>query len=184
MNATGRIVSFSAVLAIVAIGGPGLSVPVRGDDSKGREIPAAFSPFEYLVGKWKGPPPPRTPDRVSAAGPSRIPGPGSSPRGSQPGLSLSIEGGKILAGGKLTFDAAQGRYRLEGTEPKPGGGPIAFAGALDASGKTLVLEQVGHDSSSGQRRRHDPPVDLAERQLHPIHHGGGPKRSRRRSVQS
>ena len=61
-------------------------------------------------------------------------------------------GGKILAGGKLTFDAAQGRYQLEGTEAKPGGGPIAFAGALDASGKTLVLDQVGHDSGAGRRR--------------------------------
>ena len=152
MNAMFRIVSLSATLAIVAIGGPGLSRPARGDDTKGREIPAAFSSLEYLVGKWKGQAVPKDSPQSFRGWPESHTWAWIFTKGKPTGLSLSITGGKILADGKLTFDAAQGRYRLEGTRPKPEGGPIAFAGAIDASGKMLVLEQVGHDSAGGQPR--------------------------------
>ena len=152
MSSTARIVSLSATLAIVAIGGLGFSSPARGDDSKGREIPAAFSPLEYLVGKWNGQAVPKDSAQSFRGWPESHTWAWIFTKGKPTGLSLTIEGGKILAGGKLTYDTAQGRYRLEGTEPKPGGGPIAFAGALDASGKMLVLDQVGNESGAGQHR--------------------------------
>jgi YHS domain-containing protein len=151
MNATARILSLSATLAIVAIGAPGLSRPARGDEAKGREIPAAFSPLEYLVGNWKGSASPKDSAQSFRGWPETHTWAWIFTKGKPTGLSLSIKGGKVLADGKLTFDAVQKRYRLEGTEPKPGGGPIAFAGALDASGKMLVLDQVGPSGARQQR---------------------------------
>jgi YHS domain-containing protein len=152
MSSTARFVSLSAALAIVAIGSPGPPGPVRADDSKGREVPAAFSPLEYLVGSWKGTATPKDSAQSFRGWPESHTWAWIFTKGKPTGLSLSIRGGKVLAGGKLTYDNAQRRYRLEATESKPGGGLIAFAGSLDASGKKLVLDQVGHDSGAGQPR--------------------------------
>ena len=64
-------------------------------------------------------------------------------------MSVAIQGGKVLADGKLTFDPGRKRYRLEGTAPKPRGGPVALEGALDATGKLLVLDQVAPAKDAG-----------------------------------
>ncbi len=150
MKFQARIVSLTAALAIVAIGHPDFSGAARGDDAKGREIPAAFSPLEYLVGNWKGTATPKDSPQSFRGWPESHTWAWIFTKGKPTGLSLSITGGKILADGKLTFGAVQGRYLLDGSEPKPGGA-IAFAGNIDASGKMLVLEQVG-PSGAGQKR--------------------------------
>jgi YHS domain-containing protein len=160
MNRTARIVSLSVAMALVAMADPrawcGAFDPAqtgKADDSPGRDIPAAFAPFEYLVGRWKGQGVPRdNPAQRFRGWTERHAWAWTFTKGKPAGLSVAIEGGKVLAAGKLTYDAARKRYRLEGTEPKPGGGPIAFEGALDRSGKMLVLDEVGHASSTGAHR--------------------------------
>ena len=62
--------------------------------------------------------------------------------GKPSGLSFTIEGGKILASGKLMFDLKRKLYRLEGKEPGSARTAIAFEGKLDSSGKLLVLERL------------------------------------------
>ncbi len=119
------------------------------DDSPGRDIPAAFAPFEYLVGRWKGQGVPKDDSAQKFRGWTEthawawifI-------KGKPTGLSIAIEGGKFLATGKLTYMADRKRYHLEGTEPKPGAGPIVLEGALDRSGKKLVLDEVAHASGA------------------------------------
>ena len=140
-----RLASLMASLAIAVLVG-GLPNPAPGDESQGREIPTAFSPFEYLVGRWNGQGVPK--DHAA----QRFRGWSEShawawvfTNGKPTGLSVAIEGGKVLAAGKLTYDSARERYRLDGTESKPLGSPIAFEGALDSSGKMLVLDQIGSE---------------------------------------
>ena len=152
MQRTVGIVSLSAALALVAIAGPGLARSGRADDSTGREIPAAFLPFEYLVGQWKGQATPKGNSAQSFRGWSEShTWAWTFTKGKPTGLTLAIQGGKVLADGKLTYDSAKARYRLEGTEAKAGGGPIAFTGTLDASGKQLVLDQVGPVAGPGRQ---------------------------------
>ncbi len=101
-------------------------------------------------------------------------------KGKPAGLTVTIEGGKFLATGKLSYDAERKRYRLEGTEPKPAGGPIAFEGTVGSTGKQLVLDRVGPDGEVGQ----DAADDLAERELHPLHHDAGSPGAGRGPIQS
>ena len=142
MKSTSWMMCLLASLAIVAISGLGLPVATRGDDAKSREIPADFSPLEYLVGEWKGQATPKDTAQSFRGWPEAHAWAWIFSKGKPTGLSVSITGGKVLAEGKLTFKADQRRYRLEGTQPKPNGSPIAFEGSLDASGKSLVLNQV------------------------------------------
>ncbi len=116
---------------------------LRADEPGGRDIPPAFAPFEYLVGRWKGPGMPKDSAQSFRGWPETHSWAWIFTKGKPTGMSAAIEGGKVLAEGKLTFDPVRERYRLEGMAPRPRGGPIVFEGALDTSGKTLVLEQVG-----------------------------------------
>jgi hypothetical protein len=120
----------------------GLVPAPRADDPTGRDIPPAFAAFEYLVGQWTGQAMPKDTAQSFRGWPETHSWAWTFTKGQPTGMTIAIQGGKVLANGKLSFDAARKRYRLEGTGPKPGGGPIAFEGALDAAGKLLVLEQV------------------------------------------
>ena len=71
-------------------------------------------------------------------------------RGKAGRTAVTIEGGKVLATGKLTYDAAGKIYHLDATEPKPRRGRISFEGTLDKSGKILVLEHTGMAEKSGK----------------------------------
>jgi YHS domain-containing protein len=115
----------------------------RADEPGGREIPPAFANFEYLVGQWTGQATPKDSAQSFRGWTETHSWAWIFMKGQPTGMSVAIQGGKILAEGKLSFDANRKRYRLEGTAPKPGGGPVAFEGALDARGKVLLLEQVG-----------------------------------------
>ncbi len=115
----------------------------RADEPEGRDIPPAFTSFEYLVGQWKGTATPKDSAQSFRGWTETHNWAWIFAKGKPIGMSVAIQGGKVLADGRLSYDAARKRYRLEGTGPKPGGGPIAFEGQLDASGKMLVLDQVG-----------------------------------------
>ena len=131
-----RTAAMPASLALALAFGAGLVTGARADEPGGRDIPPAFSPLEYLVGRWpKGQAMPKDSAQSFRGWSEKHTWAWIFTKGKPTGLSVAIEGGKVLAEGKLTFDAARKRYRLDGTAPKPGGGPIAFEGALDASGR-------------------------------------------------
>jgi YHS domain-containing protein len=125
----------------------------RGDESDLREIPQAFAPFEYLVGQWKGPGIPKDNAAQQFRGwPETHSWAWIFEKGKPVGLSVTIEGGKFLTKGKLSYDAERKRYRLEGTAPKPAGGPVTFEGNIGADSKRLVLDRVGPVGKSGKMR--------------------------------
>jgi YHS domain-containing protein len=116
-----------------------------GGDEAGRpDIPAPFAPFEYLVGRWTGQGVPKDNPSKQFRGWTETHTWAWAFAGGKPvGLTLTIEGGKVLASGKLTFEAGRKLYHLEGVEPRPLGGAIAFEGTLDKTGKYLVLDHNG-----------------------------------------
>jgi hypothetical protein len=146
MNRLARATILGCSFAVVTIWGF-VEAP-RGDDSELRDIPPALAPLEYLVGKWKGTGVPKDDPAKRFRGWIETHSWAWVFAGGKPAaLSVTIEGGRFLASGKLIYDQARKRYRLEGTEPKPSARPIAFEGALDGSGK-LVLERVAAAGAS------------------------------------
>src|SRR5262249_35957663 len=141
-------------VGVVVLGSLGHSQPARGEEPPGRDLPAAWAPLEYLVGRWDGHAMPR--DNTS----QRFRGWPEShswawvfTQGKPTGLSVTITGGKVLATARLTSDPAGKRYRLEETGARPGAEPIVFEGGwLDGAGRTLVLEQVRPQGRSTQQR--------------------------------
>jgi hypothetical protein len=129
----------------------GMGERLRADEPGPREIPPAFAPLEYLVGRWKGQGVPKENGANQFRGWTETHNWAWNFAGGKPsGLAVTIEGGKLLAKGKLSFDAARNRYRLEATEPKPSAEGIAFEGTLE-SGKVLVLERTGTGEASGKK---------------------------------
>jgi YHS domain-containing protein len=152
-----RIVRAGAVaasLSLAVVFGAWLISDVRADEPSGREIPPAFAPLEYLVGQWNGSATPKDTAQSFRGWPEKHTWAWIFTKGKPTGMSVAIQDGKVLADGKLTFDPGRKRYRLDGTAPKPRGGPIAFEGALDATGKLLVLDQVApaKDANGGTTR--------------------------------
>jgi hypothetical protein len=124
----------------------------RADEPEGRDIPPAFASFEYLVGQWKGTGTPPKDSAQSFRGWTETHNwAWIFTKGKPTGMSVAIQGGKVLADGRLSYDAARKRYRLEGTAPKPDGGPIAFEGQLDAWGKLLVLDQIAPEKPEASK---------------------------------
>ncbi len=144
-------VTSAAVLMVLTLASCWRIVPAaRADDSGGRDIPAAFTPFEYLVGQWKGQATPKDSAQSFRGWPETHNWAWTFTAGKPTGLSVAIQGGKVLADGKLSFDAKSKRYRLEGHTPKPDDIPIAFEGTLNAAGKSLILEQIPAASGAGR----------------------------------
>ena len=103
------------------------------------EVPAAFLPFEHMVGGWKG---------TAAPAANKVKGWQEShgwawkfDKGQPVGMSLTLDGDRSIAKGVLTFDASARKYHLDGTDPA--GKPIRFLGTLSGDGKTLTLDRVG-----------------------------------------
>ena len=99
------------------------------------ELPAAFAPFEGMVGAWKG---------VARPATNRVRGWSEThswawtfAKGKPVGMSLSIEGGKTFKKGALSYDGATKRYTLTATDPA--GKPVVYVGP--AQGKTLLLDR-------------------------------------------
>lgn len=119
-------------LILVAVAALGLAAEGEG------EIAKPFAPLENLIGSWKG-------TGIPTA--SRLKGWPETHRwawtfagGRAVGMALEVEGGKTLAKGKLGYDAASKRFRLEGVDPDSK--PVAFEGTLDGAGKMLTLDRV------------------------------------------
>ena len=135
------------------------SLAFAGDDpADDREMPAPFAQFEYLIGAWKGQGMPKESGAQQFRGwEEKHAWAWMFTKGKPSGLSFTIEGGKILASGKLTFDAEKKRYRLEGKAPGTRGKPLSFEGKLDSSGKQLVLEHRAKDT--------DPPGEAGQTRI-------------------
>jgi YHS domain-containing protein len=119
-------------------------------DDASPEVPEALAPFDYLLGRWRGTGVPKDNPAKSFRGWNEThTWAWAFAAGKLVGLSVTIEGGKIFTTGKLTYDRARKVYRLQATEPKPGGSVI-FEGSLDRSRKQLVLERLV-DPSKPQR---------------------------------
>lgn len=109
--------------------------------------PPAFAPFAQMIGRWKG-------QAVPAADPLH-----GWPEmhewawafedGEPVAMTWTIEGGKVLAGGRLEYDDRAKAYRLEGETPD--GKPIAFDGTLDPDSRLLTLDRRG-PSPRGEER--------------------------------
>lgn len=146
-----RMVKVTSATVLMALGLASCwsSVPsTRADDSDSRDIPPAFSPFEYLVGQWKGQAMPKNTAQSFRGWPEKHNWAWTFVSGKPTGLSVTIQGSKVLADGKLSYDAGRKLYRLDGHAPKPAGSPIVFEGNLNSTGKTLILEQVAADPAS------------------------------------
>jgi YHS domain-containing protein len=139
-----RIASAVTVyLLTVCAAGSGSPVFAADEPAEAREIPAAFAPFEYLVGSWKGQGVPKDNSAQQFRGwDEKHAWAWTFDHGKPSGLSFTIEGGKILASGKLTFNRKTKLYRLDGKEPGSKGANIAFEGKLDSTGKRLVLDLI------------------------------------------
>jgi YHS domain-containing protein len=142
------VVALVLALAVVAR----LMTGSRADEPAGRDIPPAFSSLEYLVGQWTGQAVPKDSAQSFRGWTETHSWAWIFTKGRPTGMSVAIRDGKVLAEGRLSFDPGRKRYRLEGAAARPLGDPIAFEGALDASGKLLVLERVGTEKDRGQIR--------------------------------
>lgn len=116
--------------------------------SPGREIPAPFAPFEYLIGSWKG---------VASPTANKVRGWSEThawawkfEKGAVVGLSVTFEGGKTLAKGRISFDPETNRYQVEGTDTA--GKPVTYSGSLDKTGKTLTFDRTGTTSDGAKQR--------------------------------
>jgi YHS domain-containing protein len=137
------IVTLAAALSI----GLPAGIPARSgaeDEHPGRNIPQAFATLEYLAGRWQGQGVPKNDPANAFRGWTETHSWAWVFRdGSPVAMKLTVEGGRILASAKLTFDPARKLYHLEGALPPSAGGPIHLEGTLDRTGKRLVLESVG-----------------------------------------
>jgi YHS domain-containing protein len=116
----------------------------QGDEPRAAEIPAAFKALEYLAGSWKGQGVPKNDPANKFRGWTESHSWSWVFKEGKPvALSLSVDGGRVLASGTLTYDPARKLYRLECVLPPPAAGPVHLEGTLDSTGKLLVLENVG-----------------------------------------
>jgi YHS domain-containing protein len=123
------------------------------DDAGPREIPAALAPFEYLIGRWNGHGVPKDSSSQKFRGwDEKHTWAWKFAKGKPVGLTLGIDGGKILAAGTLTYEPAQKVYRLDGIEPGPAGAHLVFEGTLDKTGKHLELDHTEADRGAGKSK--------------------------------
>jgi YHS domain-containing protein len=116
--------------------------------STGREIPAPFAPFEYLVGGWKG-------AGVPVA--NRVRGWSEThawawkfEKGAPVGLSVTMTENKVLSKGQLLYEPTTRRYVLGGSDAA--GKPVLFSGTVDKAGKALTLERDKPTSTGAKQR--------------------------------
>jgi YHS domain-containing protein len=143
-----RVIAAGWLGALLVAAGAGALTAGDEPASSGREIPAEFAPFEYLVGSWKGSGVP-TANRVRGWNETHA-WAWKFEKGAPVGLSVTATGDKVLAKGQLAFDPASKRYTLGGNDPA--GKPVAFAGALDKGGKALTLDRVGTTPDGAKQR--------------------------------
>lgn len=133
-----------ALLAAALFG----AAAARGDGPGGREVPASFLPFEYLVGSWKGRGgQPDDPSQRFRGWDETHSWAWTFSGGRPTGMSADFKGSKLFKSAAFTFDAAHDRYQFKAEAVAPAGATIAYEGGLDASGKLLTLDRT--DVKSG-----------------------------------
>ena len=115
---------------------------------QGDEAPKEFAPFVYWMGGWKGSGIPQA-NRLKGW-PEKHNWAWKFKKGRPVALTLTVQGGKIIAKGELTFDEKKEVYRLAGTDPN--GKEVAFIGKLNKTGKILVLDREGKPSDGSKER--------------------------------
>ena len=135
--------AIAAVMVGAMLGGH----PAAAEEPTRSEVPAAFAPFEHMIGGWKGMGIP-TANRLKGW-PETHQWAWKFAGGNPVAMTVTIEGGKVLKQGQLSFDAASRRYRLEGTDPADK--PVAFVGTLDPAGQALTLDRLGPQASGKDR---------------------------------
>ena len=103
------------------------------------ETPAAFAPFEHMVGSWKGTASPVV-NRVKGW-PETHAWAWKFANGKPVAMTVEWKGDKVVTKGQLTFDPATKSYKLDGVDPE--GKPAVYAGQIASDGKTLTLDKGG-----------------------------------------
>ena len=118
-----------------------LTGQAAGEDS--RDLPPALAPFEFLIGRWKGQGVPRDNPSQRFRGWTEIHTWAWVFTGGKPAaMSVSIQGGKVLTQGTLRYEPTRKQYLLDAREPEEPAKAVRFTGALDSSGKLLILERA------------------------------------------
>ncbi len=126
----------------------GASWVVVAADAPARGIPAAFVPFEHMIGSWKG---------TAVPAVNRLKGWSEThmwawkfAKGQPVGMSLELEGDKSLAKAQLSYAPDTKQYRLEGDRP---GGEGTHVRRGHGQGRSrLVLDRVGAGAGQGKDR--------------------------------
>lgn len=141
-----RRILLGAATALAIVGTwSGLSA-VAADGSS--DIPAAFKPFEHLIGAWKGA---GIPEANKIRGwPEKQNWAWTFENGTPSGMSVEMDKDKTLAKAKLTYDPKTKQYHLDGTDPE--GKPVSFVGTLAKDGQTLELDRV-NDLPGGVKQK-------------------------------
>ncbi len=129
--------------AVVAFG---FGAAIAADDDKGAP-PSAYSPFEHLIGGWKGQ---GIPAKNRLKGwPEKHNWAWKFDKGKPVGLVVEIVGGKVITKGRLSFDDKAEMYTLSGEGPDAK--PISFAGKLKENG-ILSMDRLDPPKDVGKER--------------------------------
>lgn len=135
MRRLGMLLGPLAVLGALGLGSQSFSAD--GEDT----APPGFAPLAHLVGGWRGT---AVPPANRLKGWSETHRWGWKFNGGKPvALTWSVEGGKGLAQGVLSYDAASKVYTLKGTNTAKS--PLTYTGTIDDAGKFLTLDREGGD---------------------------------------
>ena len=134
---------WAVVLGLGVIVGAGAG----GDDDASAQIPTPFAPFEHMIGAWKGTGVPRV-NRIKGWEEQHL-WAWKFQKGVPVGMALELKGDKAITQGALSYDEVTAKYRLEGKDAADK--PVAYVGAMDKTGKALVLERVGANAEGKER---------------------------------